>query len=192
MTIFSVHHSTIYRYKNPIRPGVHQLMFRPRDSFDQRLLDCRLEIIPAPAEIRWIHDAFGNCITLVDFDAITTLLQFDTVIRLDHIPRMLLISGSRTTREHTHSATQMKSYRIWHATRPTTRALVQFAFPIRSLERYFRRRRQTWICGVWMTPEPQCIGADVGLPDIVAKELLTFGRAYLREILEPNPRYTGC
>ena len=86
MTIFSVHHSTTYRYKNPIRPGVHQLIFRPRDSFDQRLLDCRLEIVPAPTEIRWIHDAFGNCITLVDFDAITTLLQFDTVIRLDHMP----------------------------------------------------------------------------------------------------------
>ena len=61
-------------------------MFRLRDSFDQRLLDCRLEITPAPTEIRWIHDPFGKCITLVDFNAITTLLQFDTVIRLDHMP----------------------------------------------------------------------------------------------------------
>jgi transglutaminase-like putative cysteine protease len=86
MTVFSVHHTTTYRYKNPIRPGLHQLMFRPRDSFDQRLLDCRLEVTPAPAEVRWIHDAFGNCITLVDFTAETTLLQFDTVIRLDHTP----------------------------------------------------------------------------------------------------------
>jgi hypothetical protein len=24
------------------------------------------------------------------------------------------------------------------------------------------------------------------------EKLLTFGRAYLREILEPDPRYTGC
>jgi transglutaminase-like putative cysteine protease len=86
MTVFSVHHTTIYRYKNPIRPGVHKLMFRPRDSFDQRLLDCRLEIIPTPAEIRWIHDAFGNCITLIDFSETTTLLQFETIIRLDHTP----------------------------------------------------------------------------------------------------------
>ena len=75
MTVFSVHHTTTYRYKNPIRPGVHKLMFRPRDSFDQRLLDCRLEIIPTPAEIRWIHDAFGNCITLIDFSETTTLLH---------------------------------------------------------------------------------------------------------------------
>jgi transglutaminase-like putative cysteine protease len=61
-------------------------MFRPRDSFDQRLLDCRLEITPAPAEVRWIHDAFGNCITLVDFNTETTSLRFDTAIRLDHTP----------------------------------------------------------------------------------------------------------
>jgi len=31
--------------------------------------------------------------------------------------------------------------------------------------------------------------ASTGISD---EKLLTFGRAYLREILEPNPRYTGC
>ena len=32
--------------------------------------------------------------------------------------------------------------------------------------------------------------ASTGIPD---EKLLTFGRAYLlREILKPNPRYTGC
>jgi transglutaminase-like putative cysteine protease len=86
MTVFSVHHTTTYRYKNAIRPGVHKLMFRPRDSFDQKLLDCRLDIRPAPVEIRWIHDAFGNCVTLVDFNSETTLLYFEMAIRLDHTP----------------------------------------------------------------------------------------------------------
>jgi Bacterial transglutaminase-like N-terminal region len=38
MTIFSVHHTTTYRYKTAVRPGLHHMMFRPRDSFDQRLL----------------------------------------------------------------------------------------------------------------------------------------------------------
>ena len=61
-------------------------MFRPRDSFDQRLLDCHLKISPEPAETRWIHDVFGNCVTLVDFAAKTTLLKFDTIIRLEHTP----------------------------------------------------------------------------------------------------------
>ena len=31
--------------------------------------------------------------------------------------------------------------------------------------------------------------ASTGVPD---EKLLAFGRAYLREILKPNPRYTGC
>ncbi|MEH2560819.1 transglutaminase-like putative cysteine protease [Bradyrhizobium sp. AZCC 2289] len=39
-----------------------------------------------PAEVRWIHDAFGNCVTLVDFAERTTLLRFETSIRLDHTP----------------------------------------------------------------------------------------------------------
>jgi transglutaminase-like putative cysteine protease len=86
MTIFSVHHTTTYRYKQPVRPGQHQLLFRPRDSFDQRLLDCRLTIEPEPVDVRWIHDVFGNCVTLVDFAASTTRLIFDTSIRLEHTP----------------------------------------------------------------------------------------------------------
>jgi hypothetical protein len=79
MTVFTVHHTTTYRYKRPVRVGSHQLMFRPRDSFDQRLLDCELRVTPDPVDIRWVHDVFGNCVTLVDFD----FLEFDTVIRLD-------------------------------------------------------------------------------------------------------------
>src|SRR5260370_10818992 len=86
MTVFSVRHKTTYRYKRPIRPGLHHLLFRPRDSFDQRLLDCRLKVVPEPAEVRWIHDVFGNCLTLVDFDLKCELLEFETFIRLEHTP----------------------------------------------------------------------------------------------------------
>src|SRR5258706_1765302 len=75
MTVFSVNHKTTYRYKRPIRPGLHQLLFRPRDSFDQRLLDCRL-----------MHDVFGNCLTLVDFGLKCELLEFETFICLEHTP----------------------------------------------------------------------------------------------------------
>ncbi len=94
MPIFSVHHTTTYQYKKAVRPGAHQLMFRPRDSFDQRLLDCQLEITPRPSEIRWIHDVFGNCLTLVEFAAHTRTrtLTFESVIprrlslRVDQLP----------------------------------------------------------------------------------------------------------
>jgi transglutaminase-like putative cysteine protease len=86
MTVFNVHHTTTYRYKKPVRPGRHQMLFRPRDSFDQRLLDFRVTVTPDPAEVRWIHDVFGNCVTLVDFAKHTQLLEFDSVIRLEHSP----------------------------------------------------------------------------------------------------------
>src|SRR4029077_20513335 len=86
MTVFSVHHTTTYRYKNPVRPGRHQMLFRPRDSFDQRLLESRLTVTPDPPEIRWIHDVFGNCVTLVDFAEHTRLLKFESIIRLEPPP----------------------------------------------------------------------------------------------------------
>ncbi|TNB46078.1 transglutaminase family protein, partial [Martelella lutilitoris] len=44
MTIFSVRHLTVYRYRRPVGFGRHRLMFRPRDSFDQTLLSCTLNV----------------------------------------------------------------------------------------------------------------------------------------------------
>ncbi|WP_271578637.1 transglutaminase family protein [Bradyrhizobium sp. CCBAU 11361] len=86
MTIYTVHHSTVYRYPTPVKLGQHQMLFRPRDSFDQRLLDCQLVVKPDPVEIRWIHDVFGNCLTLVDFNTLAEVLEFETTIRLEHTP----------------------------------------------------------------------------------------------------------
>jgi transglutaminase-like putative cysteine protease len=86
MTIYSVHHSTTYRFRRAVRLGQHQMLFRPRDSFDQRLLDCHLVVRPNPIEVRWIHDVFGNCVTLIEFAASTDSLDFETIIRLDHTP----------------------------------------------------------------------------------------------------------
>lgn len=62
------------------------MMYRPRDSFDQRLLDSHLTVTPEPVEVRWIHDVFGNCVTLLDFSQRAQLLKFDSVIRLEHTP----------------------------------------------------------------------------------------------------------
>jgi transglutaminase-like putative cysteine protease len=86
MTVFLVHHVTRYLYKRDIRVGTHRLMFRPRDSFDQRLIDSKLTVVPAPCGIRWIHDVFGNCVTFVDFDASSKKIEFESVIRLEHTP----------------------------------------------------------------------------------------------------------
>jgi transglutaminase-like putative cysteine protease len=86
MTVFSVRHLTKYRYKQPVRLGEHRLLFRPRDSFDQRLLQSHLSISPQPVRLRWIHDVFGNCVALFDFDTSSTYLDIESLIRLDHTP----------------------------------------------------------------------------------------------------------
>jgi transglutaminase-like putative cysteine protease len=86
MSVLVVRHLTKYRYKKPVRLGEHRLMFRPRDSFDQRLLDSQLTISPQPSRIRWIHDVFGNCVTLIEFECVSTYMEVECIIRLDHIP----------------------------------------------------------------------------------------------------------
>jgi transglutaminase-like putative cysteine protease len=86
MTIFVVRHVTKYQYKRPVRLGEHRLMFRPRDSFDQRLLHSELTISPEPSRVRWIHDVFGNCVTLFDFDTSSAHIEVESIIRLEHAP----------------------------------------------------------------------------------------------------------
>ena len=86
MTIFSVLHSTIYRYRRPVRFGEHRLMFRPRDSYDQRLLTSSLEVEPAPSAVRWTHDVFGNCVAHVAISQAAKELRLNAAIRLEHTP----------------------------------------------------------------------------------------------------------
>jgi transglutaminase-like putative cysteine protease len=87
MTTFRVRHVTAYSYRRPVRFGRHRLMFRPRDSHDQRLLGAELAVAPPPSGVRWILDVFGNCVALVDIAAAAEELRFETRIALDHTPQ---------------------------------------------------------------------------------------------------------
>ena len=60
------------------------MMLRPRDSHDQKLLDTSLTITPEPADLRWVHDVFGNCVAIARFAGRAAELRFDSMIRLDH------------------------------------------------------------------------------------------------------------
>jgi transglutaminase-like putative cysteine protease len=86
MTILSVRHVTTYRYKQPVSFGEHRMMFRPRDSYDQKLLEAQFEITPKPSRLRWIHDAFGNCVAIASFGGQACELRFESRIRLHHSP----------------------------------------------------------------------------------------------------------
>ena len=84
MTILTVRHVTTYRYRRPLAFGEHRMMFRPRDSYDQRLIDSRLVIAPEPASLHWIHDPFGNCVALAQFNTRASELRFESTIRVKH------------------------------------------------------------------------------------------------------------
>jgi transglutaminase-like putative cysteine protease len=86
MTILSVLHVTVYRYRVPVGFGDHRMMFRPRDGYDQKVLEEALTIVPEPTQIRWLHDVFGNFVAVASFNARATELSFRSDIRLEHTP----------------------------------------------------------------------------------------------------------
>jgi transglutaminase-like putative cysteine protease len=86
MPVLTVRHVTTYRYRQPVAFNEHRMMFRPRDSYDQRLLDSALVITPAPVDIHWVHDVFGNCVAFARFAGRAQELRFESTIRLDHTP----------------------------------------------------------------------------------------------------------
>lgn len=88
MTILKVRHVTSYAYKRPVAFGEHRIMFRPRDSYDQRLLAADLRIVPEPSEVYWIHDVFGNSVAVANFASKAEKLEFETNIVLDHTPQL--------------------------------------------------------------------------------------------------------
>ena len=61
---YDIVHTTTYRYHSPVRFGVHRVMFRPRESHDQRVLATDLQVSPA-SDIRLIQDPHSNSIALV-------------------------------------------------------------------------------------------------------------------------------
>jgi len=87
MTILKVRHITTYSYKKPVGFGDHRILFRPRDSYDQRLLSSELIVSPEPSDVHWIHDVFGNCVAIASFETRASELRFETNIALDHTPQ---------------------------------------------------------------------------------------------------------
>ena len=83
MCILTVRHVTTYRYRQPVAFGEHRMMLRPREGHDQHLLDTSLVISPVPANIRWVHDVFGNSVAVARFRGRATELRFESVSRLD-------------------------------------------------------------------------------------------------------------
>src|SRR5712692_3387694 len=82
MTILNVRHTTVYRYRRPVRLGDHRLMLRPRDSHDLRLIRTNLNFSPG-ASVRWIHDVFGNSIAIATFTESAAELRIESKLQLE-------------------------------------------------------------------------------------------------------------
>ena len=85
MSVFlAVEHVTTYNYHRDVEFSAHRVMFRPRDSYDQRLIEASLAITPEPASLYWVHDVFGNCVAVARFADRAEELCFECRIQLDH------------------------------------------------------------------------------------------------------------
>jgi transglutaminase-like putative cysteine protease len=100
MSLLTVRHSTVYRYREPVGLGEHRMMFRPRASHDLRLIQTNLVITPQPAHLRWLHDPFDNSVAVATFEGTTTELRFESTVTLEHfetaVPEYPLEEYART------------------------------------------------------------------------------------------------
>ena len=100
MRLLTVRHVTVYRYSEPVRFGEHRMTFRPRESHDLRIVSTRLDILPRPSDLRWLHDVFDNSVAIATFDEAASELRFDSTVTLEHIetalPDYALEIGART------------------------------------------------------------------------------------------------
>src|ERR1700730_3805019 len=61
------------------------MMFRPRESYDLKLLSCTLDITPVPGTLRCLHDVFDNSVAIATFEGSTSELRFDSTVALEHV-----------------------------------------------------------------------------------------------------------
>ncbi|MGF7162074.1 transglutaminase-like putative cysteine protease [Rhodoligotrophos appendicifer] len=150
MTILSVHHVTKYRYRQPVLFGQHRVMFRPRDSYDQRLLSSSIDITPEPTNLRWIHDVFGNCVAIATFAGRADELCFETRITLDHTP-----SNAPHFEMEEHAKTYPFSYGADEMPDLTRSIERQYLDPDREVDRwarqFLRQGRKTETASLLMT-----------------------------------------
>jgi hypothetical protein len=89
MRLLTVRHVTRYRYSEPVQLGEHRMMFRPRESHDLRLVKTTLDILPRPADLRWLHDVFDNSVAIAAFADMTSELCFNSTVTLEHLETAL-------------------------------------------------------------------------------------------------------
>jgi transglutaminase-like putative cysteine protease len=98
MPVVSIRHRTTYRYRNPVAFGEHRVMYRPLESFDQRVVEAALEVGPEPAVLRHVQDVSGAAVAVARFSTRAEQLHFESQVVVDHRPGVAfdLESGKST------------------------------------------------------------------------------------------------
>lgn len=86
---YDITHTTVYRYRQPVRFGEHRVMFRPRDSHDLRVLATDLDVSP-DASVRLIQDPLSNSVALVQPRVAAARLEIVCSFRIEHAHSMNL------------------------------------------------------------------------------------------------------
>ncbi len=123
MITLDLKHTTIYRYVNPVRFLEHRLISRPRSTHELSLLDTGLSISP-PAQLRWLHDVFGNSVARLTFEDSADTLVVESSFRAEHYPgdpQLLLLDDYAATLPFTYNdsdAVDLASYLRCHYADP--------------------------------------------------------------------------
>ncbi|UZK67658.1 transglutaminase family protein [Sphingomonas sp. M1-B02] len=86
MPLLNLSHVTSYTYRQPVSFGEHRIMVRPRESYDQHLIDADLHIDPPPSDLRWLQDVFGNSVAIATFNRRAKRLVIDSRVQVLHAP----------------------------------------------------------------------------------------------------------
>jgi transglutaminase-like putative cysteine protease len=82
--LYEITHRTTYEYSEPVRFGEHRVLFRPRDSHDQRVLATDLRVSPE-ASIRLIQDPHSNSVALVQPLQPADKLEIVCTFTIEHV-----------------------------------------------------------------------------------------------------------
>ena len=86
---YDITHTTVYRYRQPVRFGEHRVMFRPRDSHDLRVLATDLKVSP-DSSVRLIQDPLSNSVALVQPRRSAEMLEIVCSFAIEHAHSMNL------------------------------------------------------------------------------------------------------
>ena len=81
--LFTIEHTTEYRFTRPVFFEPHQLRFQPRNDGSQRLVRFDLQIDPTPAGTTQSLDADGNLVTMAWFEDVHERMTIRTTSEVE-------------------------------------------------------------------------------------------------------------